>query len=89
LVQIDSIMLRQLRMQNFRCFDDHTIIFEPNTVVVGKNNAGKSSVIEALRLVSAVVNRKGATFVPAPKWLEVSLDSDSVSPRGSHTLALT
>lgn len=64
-------MLRQLRIQNFRCFSDHTILLEPNTVVVGKNNAGKSSAIGALRLVAAVVNRKGATFVPPPKWLEL------------------
>jgi hypothetical protein len=64
-------MLRQLRLQNFRCFRDHTILFESNTVVVGKNNAGKSSVIEALRLVAAVVNRKGAAFVPSPRWLDL------------------
>jgi hypothetical protein len=54
-------------MQNFRCFDDHTVLFEPNVVAVGKNNAGKSSLIEALRLVAAVVNRRGAQFVPTPR----------------------
>jgi len=64
-------MLRQLRMQNYRCFDDHTILLEPNAILVGKNNAGKSSIIEALRILGAVVNRKGAAFVPAPKWLEL------------------
>lgn len=73
-------MLRQLRMQNYRCFDDHTILFEPNTVVVGKNNAGKSSVIEALRLVGAVVNRKGAAFVPAPGWLGLSKFQVGIAP---------
>src|SRR5437763_15199949 len=64
-------MLRQLRMENFRCFDDHTVLFEPIVVAVGKNNAGKSSLIEALRLVAAVVNRRGANFVAAPKWLDL------------------
>jgi hypothetical protein len=64
-------MLRQLRLQNFRCFNDHTILFERNTVIVGKTNAGKSSVIEALRLIAAVVNRKGANFVRSPKWLDL------------------
>ena len=64
-------MLRQLRMQNYRCFDDHTIFLEPNAILVGRNNAGKSSIIEALRILGAVVNRKGAAFVPAPKWLEL------------------
>ena len=58
-------------MENFRCFDDHTVLFESSVVAVGKNNAGKSSLIEALRLVAAVVNRRGAQFVPAPRWLDL------------------
>jgi len=73
-------MLRQLRMQNYRCFADHTILFESNTVVVGKNNAGKSSVIEALRLVAAVVNRKGAIFVRAPQWLDLPRFRVGIAP---------
>jgi hypothetical protein len=77
-------VLRQLRLQNFRCFLDHTILFEPNTVVVGKNNAGKSSVIEALRLVSAVVNRKGVSFVPPPKWLDLPRFRLCIAPGISH-----
>lgn len=56
-------------MQNYRCFDDRTMLLESNAVLVGKNNAGKPPVIEALRIVGAVANRKGAIFVPAPKWL--------------------
>lgn len=77
-------MLRQLRLQNYRCFDDHTILFEPNTIVVGKNNAGKSSVIEALRIISAVVNRKTAIFVPAPKWLDLPRFRIGFAPGISH-----
>jgi hypothetical protein len=73
-------MLRQLRMQNYRCFADHTILFESNTVVVGKNNAGKSSVIEALRLVGAVVNRKGAIFAKAPRWLDLPKFRVGIAP---------
>src|ERR1041385_1288109 len=77
-------MLRQLRLQNYRCFDDHTILFESNTIVVGKNNAGKSSVIEALRIISAVVNRKTAMFVPAPKWLDLPRFRIGFAPGISH-----
>lgn len=73
-------MLRQLRMQNFRCFSDHTIVLESNAVLVGKNNAGKSSIIEALRILSAVVNRNGASFVPAPKWTDLSPYHFGISP---------
>ncbi len=73
-------MLRQLRMQNYRCFADHTILLESNTVVVGKNNAGKSSLIEALRLVASVVNRKGAMFVRAPQWLDLPRFRVGIAP---------
>jgi hypothetical protein len=73
-------MLRQLRMENFRCFDDHTVLFEPSVVAVGKNNAGKSSLIEALRLVAAGVNRRGARFVPAPKWLNLPRFRKGIAP---------
>lgn len=73
-------MLRQLRMQNFRCFDDHTVLFEPTVVAVGKNNAGKSSLIEALRLIAAVVNRRGAQFSAAPLWLDLPRFRKGISP---------
>jgi AAA15 family ATPase/GTPase len=41
--------------------------------MVGKNNAGKSTLIEALRILSVVLNRaKGLHFIPAPSWVEDS-----------------
>lgn len=67
-------------MRNFRCFDDHTVLFEDSVVAVGKNNAGKSSLIEALRLVAAVVNRRAARFVPAPAWLELPRFKKGIAP---------
>lgn len=73
-------MLRQLRMENYRCFEDHTILLEPNAVLVGRNNAGKSSIIEALRIVATVVNRKGAAFVTAPPWLDLSRFQVGIAP---------
>ncbi|HEU5349997.1 MAG TPA: ATP-binding protein [Terracidiphilus sp.] len=71
-------------MQNFRCFNDHTVLFEPCTVVVGKNNAGKSSLIEALRLVSSVINRRGAQFTVAPGWLNLPRFRKGIAPRISQ-----
>jgi hypothetical protein len=64
-------MLTSIRMRNFRCFDDHTIPLRPRTIIVGRNNAGKSTVIEALRLVSLVTNRFGRlqTRYP-PRWID-------------------
>jgi hypothetical protein len=73
-------MLRQLRMQNYRCFEDHTVLFERDTVIVGKNNAGKSSLIEALRLVASVTNRKSATFTRTPNWLDLPRFQQGIVP---------
>jgi len=77
-------MLRQIRLKNYRCFSDHTVPFEKATVVVGKNNAGKSTLVEALELVSAVVNRKGATFVYPPGWLDLPKFRLGIAPSISH-----
>ena len=63
-------MLRQLRLENFRCFRDHTITFNPTTVIVARNNAGKSTLVEALGLMALVVNRRGGSFTNAPRWAE-------------------
>jgi hypothetical protein len=63
-------MLRQLRLENFRCFKDHTITFNPLTVIVGRNNAGKSTVVEAIELLALILNRKATAFVNAPTWAE-------------------
>jgi AAA15 family ATPase/GTPase len=50
-------MLSEITFRNFKCFSRHTIPLRPVTVIVGRNNAGKSTVVEALRLVSLVVSR--------------------------------
>jgi predicted ATP-dependent endonuclease of OLD family len=45
------MMLEILNIKNYRCFEDHTVNFHESTVVVGKNNAGKSTIIEALYII--------------------------------------
>jgi hypothetical protein len=50
-------MLESLRLRNYRCFQDHEMPFRPLSILVGKNNAGKSSIAEALRLVALVTAR--------------------------------
>lgn len=63
--------LVSIRLQNYRCFADHTIDFGRTTIVVGRNNAGKSTLIEALRLVSVALTRfRGVVAVQAPSWLD-------------------
>ena len=66
-------MLEELKLENFRGFDTHLVPFKEVTVVVGANNAGKSTIVEALRLVAMIVTRArrgSAQLVPSPEWLQ-------------------
>jgi len=74
-------MLSKLTIENFRCFQRSTIPLKQLAIVVGANNAGKSTVIEALRLVSLVANRLGRLpFHPVPDWLELPKAYRGMSP---------
>ena len=62
-------MLTELRLKNFRGFEDHAIPLRPTSLIVGRNNAGKSSVVEALRLLSLVTRRcRTVGYHPVPNW---------------------
>ncbi len=57
-------------LQNFRCFDRHMLELRPMTIIVGANNSGKSTAIEALRLVSLIANRyRFLNYTDVPAWL--------------------
>lgn len=44
-------MLKQVQFQNFKCLRDVTVDLTPLTVLIGPNNAGKSSFLQAIRYV--------------------------------------
>lgn len=48
-------MLEKIKLKNFRCFEDYTVEFNKFNVMVGKNNSGKSTIIDALKLISNVI----------------------------------
>ncbi|MBN1293510.1 MAG: AAA family ATPase [Candidatus Latescibacteria bacterium] len=50
-------MITNLSLQNYRGFKEHDLPFASMSVVVGKNNAGKTTIVEALRLLSMVTLR--------------------------------
>ena len=59
-------MITQLRLTNFKPFRDFTIDFSKRDVLVGPNNAGKSSAIQALRIIDLAARqykrRRATTF---------------------------
>ena len=74
-------MLQQLRLENFRCFKDHSISFGPLSILVGRNNAGKSTIVDALRLVSIVTNRyRSSNYQEVPAWLDTPKRERGIAP---------
>jgi hypothetical protein len=74
-------MLEKITIKNYRCYDNHEIEFKNLSIVVGKNNAGKSTLVEALRLVSLALSRFGSvSYHPVPPWTELSIKARGISP---------
>jgi len=63
-------MIRKLRLKNYRCFEDSEIDFKKNTIIVGSNNAGKSTLTEALRIIGLAAKKfRNMAYVQAPSEL--------------------
>ena len=74
-------MLRELRLENYRRFERHNVPFRDRTIIVGKNNAGKSTIVESLRLTSLVANRyRSLNFTAPPSWLDDPVGNRGVTP---------
>lgn len=74
-------MLAEIALYNFKCFSRQIIPLRPLTIAVGRNNAGKSTIIEALRLVSLVANRLERLAVhQVPRWLDIGSVNSGVTP---------
>jgi hypothetical protein len=64
-------MLAKLQLRNFRGFRDHTVPLRRMSVIVGQNNAGKTTLVEAFRLVGLAVNRQRLDVRAVPDWLDL------------------
>ena len=74
-------MLIELELRTFKCFRRHNIPFRPTSIIVGRNNAGKSTIAEALRLVSIILGRfEYLPFKNVPGWLDAPKVELGVSP---------
>lgn len=73
-------MIKRLTITNFRCYKNSTIFFEGTSILVGRNNAGKSTLIEALKIISVITRKyKTLRFVAPPDWVKECVDF-GVSP---------
>lgn len=68
-------MIKTIELKNYRCYQDTKMNFQDLTIIIGSNNSGKSTVIEALRIVSMVANKyKTATYMAPPSSLQLPDD---------------
>lgn len=78
-------MIAEITLKNFRGFESHTVPLDQFTLLVGKNNAGKSTVVEALRLISIITQRfQGLNYKPLPSWAERPKRERGVFPATSE-----
>lgn len=81
--------LSELKAQHFRQFEDFSMAFNKGlNLLVGENNAGKSSVIDAIRLVldttsAEWVNLKSTDFLNGKNELQIQLKFEDLSLRES------
>ncbi|TCP72632.1 ATP-binding protein [Sphingomonas sp. PP-CE-1G-424] len=87
-------MIKSVVLKNFRGFKDHTIDFMPFCLLIGQNNAGKTTLIEALRIASSALKKAPtANFYMAPDHLlpeiagpifRFSIETLDIEHRGMH-----
>lgn len=78
-------MLRKIKIENYRCFENTTVDFQNTSIIVGKNNAGKSTLVEILRIISIVGNRcKNLNYKISPDWIDLQPMYVGVSPSLSN-----
>jgi energy-coupling factor transporter ATP-binding protein EcfA2 len=63
-------MIRSLHLEHFKAFESFTITFPEDAVLVGPNNAGKSTVIAALRSVASMVRTASRFRPPAVREMD-------------------
>lgn len=71
-IDVGHRLVSQLRLGNFKSVADQTVDLKPLTVVVGANSAGKSTLTQALLLVTQAVESSSP-------GLDVALNADRVS----------
>jgi len=65
-------LLQKIILSNYRCFSNSELYFKDISVIVGSNNAGKSTIIEALRIIAITSQKlRYSTYHEAPEQLNL------------------
>lgn len=78
-------MLKKVEFKNYRCFEKSEIFFRDTSIIVGQNNAGKSTIVEALRILSVVAQKfKKTNYTVPPKILNLPLGTKGMKVNIDH-----
>lgn len=78
-------MLKKVEFKNYRCFEKSEIFFRDTSIIVGQNNAGKSTIVEALRILSVVAQKfQKTSYITPPKALNLPLATKGMKVNIDH-----
>lgn len=69
-------MIQKIKFENFRCYKKTELLFKNITVIVGKNNAGKSTIIEALRLIAMAGKKSKQAIYTQPPISKIQIPAN-------------
>ena len=79
-----GVYLSRLDLSNFRSCRETTVVFRPGlTVLVGENNSGKSSIIDALRLVTLPTDGRRSRYCE-PGDFSFDAENESIDIRATY-----
>lgn len=74
-------MLENLELRHFRGFGKHALRLEPLSILIGVNNAGKTTVVDSLRLISLVTRKfRHLNYRRPPEGFDLPMNLIGVSP---------
>jgi putative ATP-dependent endonuclease of the OLD family len=80
------MLLKTAEIRNFRCLSSVDLDLDPTTILIGENNSGKTSFLDALRIcLSRSITRRGAGL----EDYDYHLSSPSKHPQEAGELSIT
>ncbi len=76
--------LREWRLHNFKSVRDATVPLLPLTVIVGENSAGKSTLLQSIRMAAQAAQARGSVFPLNGEQMRLGTYSETVSAGASE-----
>lgn len=73
-----SIQLKELRIRNYKCFEKLDVELKPNLLILGANNVGKTTLLEALELSLSIFKKVSKEMIFLNKNEELSDDKVAI-----------